>query len=248
MWNEDSCFTNNCVVVCRLNSESFIPACLMSTERSMTFVTPVIQPVHVALSPAAFTPVTGYNANKLFHYPSSAVHTLSQLQQVPGLHRHPLHPHINFRVQFVSTWSNVHICQERHHAKQDTQREEEKWLEPPEPRPVRCLLFSDWLAGKTNKVNGFVCFYIHCVYLQHPCLCEIFVTVHVSYCATAKKTKTKKSQKTKLDSHMLQALTHCTTVLWPPPTPSSSTPPVSIWQGDMSRMRGERLPRVLRFS
>lgn len=108
--------------------------------------------------------------------------TLSQLQQVPGRHRHPLRPHIT-----ISAWSNVHICQKRRLAKQDTQTEEEKWLEP---QPVRCLLFSDWLTGKTNKVNVFVCFYIHFV-----CLCGIFVTVHASHCATAKKKEKKATQK-----------------------------------------------------
>lgn len=150
--------------------------------------------------------------------------TLSQLQQVPGRHRHPLRPHIT-----ISAWSNVHICQKRRLAKQDTQTEEEKWLEP---QPVRCLLFSDWLTGKTNKVNVFVCFDIHFV-----CLCGIFVTVHASHCATAKKKK-KKPPKNKTGLSYAagpDTLHYCAVT----PHPSSSTPPVSIWQGNMSRMREE---------
>ena len=38
------------------------------------------------------------------------------------------------------------------------------------------------------------------------------MTVHVSYYASAQKNK-KKKKKVKLASHMLPALTHCTTVL-----------------------------------
>lgn len=40
---------------------------------------------------------------------------------------------------------------------------------------------------------------------------------------------------------MLQALTHCTTVLWLSLHPLPLTPSVSVWQGGMSRrMRGRR--------
>lgn len=138
------------------------------------------------------------------------------------------------REEFVSVWSNGYICQERHGAM--TRRggkcvylcRESVSLEPP-PRSLCCYQIR-WL----RRVSFYVHLCVHNIYPhpQHACVCKVFVamTVHVSHYASGEKKRLKLARTL---SHMPQALTHCTTMLWLPP------PPVSVWQGDVLRMRGK---------
>lgn len=147
----------------------------------------------LSVTPSA-APITGARVNENLNYASScAVHTLLCLsvpQQVPepapawlSPPLSPPHQHPRMtRQEFVSVWSDGHICQERHAAMQDTLPgegmcvcvhlcRESDWIPPPTHPlslwPLRCLLFPDWLAGETVCAPVCVCV---CVYSIHVCV------------------------------------------------------------------------------
>lgn len=126
------------------------------------------------------------------------------------------------------------------------------WTPPDQPPPLHPPIAHTW-EERNLLLPVFLCAFMHVVCEPTASMRVWGTCSHDCACLTMRLQKNKKGWNYSQDDHMLQALTHCTTVLCPSPPPPPPPLPfnthcVRLAGRHVEDERGKRLPWVLRFS